>query len=283
VNGLAYAWNVVKASFVARAQELGVFYDRRFDCAAAPPGGSIYVLKDAFDSSHTAALARVEPGARVLDLGCGSGKMGALLRRRNGCTVTGVDKAPPAADLLDAFVLHDLGDGPPDMGPDLGYEAFDYLLLLDVIEHLPSPERFIDQLRARLKFCPHVTIVVSTPNVGFFITRFMLLLGQFNYGKRGILDLTHARLFTFASLRRLFGQGGFEVIESRGVPAPYPLALGPGRLARILIAANRVLIRPLRALFAYQIFMVVRPRRSLELLLQTAQHHSAMTARTDAG
>ena len=213
VNGLAYAWNVVKASLVARAQELGLFYDRRFDCAPAPPDGSNYTLKVDFDSSHTAALARVEPGARVLDLGCGSGKMGALLRRHSGCTVTGVDRAPPAAGLLDGFVLHDLGDGPPDVD----YEAFDYVLLLDVIEHLPSPERFIDQLRARLKFCPHVTIVVSTANIGFFITRLMLLLGQFNYGKRGILDLTHTRLFTFASLRRLFEQGGFEVIESAGV------------------------------------------------------------------
>jgi hypothetical protein len=38
----------------------------------------------------------------------------------------------------------------------------------------------------------------------------------------------------------------------------------------------------LRALFSYQIVMVVRPRRSLELLLQTAQRHSAMTGRQDA-
>ena len=51
----------------------------------------------------------------------------------------------------------------------------------------------------------------------------MLLLGQFNYGKRGILDLTHTRLFTFASFRRLFEQGGFRVVDSarhsRAVPA----------------------------------------------------------------
>ena len=39
----------------------------------------------------------------------------------------------------------------------------------------------------------------------------MLLFGQFNYGKRGILDLTHTRLFTFESFRRLFEQGGFRV------------------------------------------------------------------------
>jgi glycosyltransferase involved in cell wall biosynthesis/2-polyprenyl-3-methyl-5-hydroxy-6-metoxy-1,4-benzoquinol methylase len=276
VNGLAYAWSVVKAASTARAQEIGIFYDRRFDCAPAPPDGSIYALKADFDSTHTAALARIGRGARVLDLGCGNGQMGALLRRRSGCTVTGVDKAPVEADVLDAFVRHDLGTGPPDVR----YEDFDYVLLLDMIEHLPSPERFIDQLRAKLKFGPQVTLIVSTGNIGFFVTRFMLLLGQFNYGKRGILDLTHTRLFTFASLRRLFEQGGFEVIERRGIPAPFPLALGPGRAAWVLLAANRLLIGLARSLFAYQIFMVVRPRRSLDLLLQTAQRQSA--ARSDA-
>src|ERR1039457_1113230 len=58
VSGVTYAWNVVKASSIARAQELGLFYDRRFDCEPTPPGGTIYALKDDFDSSHTAVLAR---------------------------------------------------------------------------------------------------------------------------------------------------------------------------------------------------------------------------------
>jgi glycosyltransferase involved in cell wall biosynthesis len=274
VNGLRYAWSVVKAALTARAQEMSFFYDRRFDCAPAPPDESFYALKADFDSPHTAVLARISRGARVLDLGCGSGQVGALLRRRNGCTVTGVDKAPVGADVLDAFVLHDLAAGPPD----IGYDDLDDVLLLDVIEHLASPELFIDQLRAKLKFSPHVTIIVSTGNVGFFITRFMLLFGQFNYGKRGILDLTHTRLFTFASLRRLFEQGGFTVIESRGIPAPFPLALGPGRAGRFLVAANRLLIGVARSLFSYQIFMVVRPQHSLDMLLRTAQHQSAVRA-----
>jgi hypothetical protein len=68
--------------------------------------------------------------------------------------------------------------------------------------------------------------VVSTGNVAFVVTRLMLPAGQFNYGKRGILDLTHTRLFTFASMRRLFEQQGFLVLETRGVPAPFPMALG---------------------------------------------------------
>ena len=74
--------------------------------------------------------------------------------------------------------------------------------------------------------------MVSTGNVGFIVTRLLLLLGRFSYGRRGILDLTHTRLFTFKTLRRLFEQGGFDVVESRGVPAPFPLAVGGGELGR---------------------------------------------------
>ena len=53
--------------------------------------------------------------------------------------------------------------------------------------------------------------MLSTGNIGFFVTRLMLLFGQFNYGKRGILDMTHTRLFTFTSLRRLLEQSGFRI------------------------------------------------------------------------
>jgi hypothetical protein len=104
----------------------------------------------------------------------------------------------------------------------------------------------------------------------------VLLFGQFNYGKRGILDITHSRLFTFASLRTLFEQGGFRVIETRGLPAPFPLALGGGGLARTLLCLNRLLIRISKGLFSYQVFMVLQPCPSPEYLLRTAQAKSAV-------
>ena len=105
---------------------------------------------------------------------------------------------------------------------------YQYVLMLDVIEHLANPERFVEQLYGAAREAPEVRIMVSTGNVGFIVTRLLLLLGRFSYGRRGILDLTHTRLFTFKTLRRLFEQGGFDVVESRGVPAPFPLAVGGG-------------------------------------------------------
>ena len=115
-----------------------------------------------------------------------------------------------------------------------------------------------------------VKVLVSTGNVAFFVTRFALLLGWFNYGLRGILDLTHTRLFTFATLRRLFEQAGYRIDEVRGVPAPFALALGEGLVARAALAINKMLIRILPGLFSYQIFMVCSPLPSLAWLLARA-------------
>jgi hypothetical protein len=155
-------------------------------------------------------------------------------------------------------------------------EGFDFLLLLDIIEHLRSPEKFVYELHDAVKLLPNLKIVVSTANIGFIVTRFMLMIGQFNYGKRGILDMTHTRLFTFGSLRALFEQAGFRIIETRGIPAPFPLAVANRRLARLLIGLNRTLIRLSTGLFSYQAFAVIQPYPSLEYLLQRAEEQSAV-------
>jgi hypothetical protein len=143
-----------------------------------------------------------------------------------------------------------------------------------VIEHLNRPESFLEELRQRLSANPSIELLISTGNVGFFITRAMLVLGQFNYGPRGILDMTHTRLFTFASLRRALKQAGFDILETRGVPGPYPLAIGDNRISRMLLFLNRVLIRCSRGLFAYQIFIRAKPQPSLKSLLNQAESES---------
>ena len=65
--------------------------------------------------------------------------------------------------------------------------------------------------------------------------------------------MTHTRLFTFTSLRRLLEQSGFRIAEIRGVPGPFPLAMGGSRLSRMLVRMNNALIAVSRGLFSYQI------------------------------
>ncbi len=272
VNGIKYAINVLRAVLRAWLQDMSLFYDRRFDCA--PAGHSPYQQKLTYASPHKYALERVRPQSRVLDLGCAGGYMGAALKGAKQCCVTGVDMFPADESHLDKFYFHDLSDGPPD----LDFSHYDFTLMLDVIEHLPRPERFLDELRTKLAMNPEAELIISTGNVGFFVTRLMLLLGQFNYGKRGILDLTHTRLYTFASFRRALDQAGFVIIETRGMPAPYPLALGENWFSLLLVAVNQAFAFICRGLFAYQICMRARPRPSLETLLRAAREESRQRA-----
>ena len=265
VNGIRYAYDAVKASAMARMQDLGILYERKFD-VALPDEFSNYEPKMTYCSPHTLALARVPGQCRVADIGCASGYMARALDAK-GCRVTGVDQYTPLGRLpLERFVQHDLNDhrSPLDIG------AFDYILLLDVIEHLQSPEAFVESLRSSWKASTEARVIASTGNIAFFVTRLMLAAGLFRYGRRGILDLTHTRLFTFGTFRNLFEQAGYEIEEIRGVPAPYPLALGDGRLARMLLWINQALIRISKSLFSYQIFIVARPLPPLGWLLDRA-------------
>ena len=153
--------------------------------------------------------------------------------------------------------------------------GYDFVLLLDVIEHMAAPEAFLDRLRIKLSLNPKTELIISTANVAFVVTRLMLLLGFFNYSKRGILDLTHTRLFTRASLRSALDQAGFVVSETRAVPVPFPCALGESGMSHWLLAANEFLIRLLPGLFGYQIIARATARPTVTSLLRTAYEESS--------
>lgn len=265
VNGLKYAKDVVLTTIASRLHRLNIFYDRKFDVAGAT--NTFYELKLGYASSHSMALDAVPSGSRVLDIGCGPGSFDELLARK-GCRVTGVDQFPPARpQAFEEFVLWN-ESGP---FPDVALWQYDYVLLLDLIEHLKNPEVFLDRLREAARTLEHrPKFVVTSGNVVFAIVRLQALLGNFNYGKRGILDLTHTRLYTFTSLQRLFEQCGFNVEQVEGIPAPFPKALGFNAVSRALLRLNQLLIRLSRGLFAYQIFLVATPGPSVDALLDAS-------------
>ena len=274
VNGMKYASDVVRASTVARLQSFNLVHRRNFDVRPDSKRNAYYTPKLNFESPHSLALAGLKAGQTVLDIGCAGGYLARRIKAA-GCRAIGIDKYPPLdPGSLDEFILHDLDEPPfPRKLDDV-----DLVLLLDVIEHLRSPESFAAALREAAVPGRSVRVVVSTGNVGFVVPRLMLLFGQFNYGKRGILDLTHTRLFTFASLQRLFEESGFAVESVRGIPAPVPLVVRNGVIARLLLRFNSLLIGISRTLFAYQIYMTVRPLPTLETLLSASHDHTRARA-----
>jgi SAM-dependent methyltransferase len=262
VNGIGYAWNVMVATLRWKIGGLGLLTDAKYERRSA---GELYEPKLDFPSTHSWVADAVPSGTAVLDIGCAGGHVSRALHEK-GCRMIGIDCEEPA-DLtcFARFLRQDLDGGLPDP-----QEHLDYVLALDVIEHLKTPDRLLREIHLLASRSRNLRLVISTGNVAFFLIRLMLLLGQFNYGPRGILDATHTRLFTFGSLRRMLADNAFAVERVVGIPAPLPLALGRTRLARVLLWINGALIRLSKGLFAYQMLMVCRPVPAADWLLGDA-------------
>ena len=259
VNGLRYARDICKATVKARLCGLHLFYDRKFDVDPRPTEHSD---KLNFLSSQTFAVEACPAESRVLQLGLGHSNVAAELERR-GCRVTAIDFA---ANEIAAESASGAKPVAPTPGVPSGVGGFDNILLMDLVEHLHDPEAFMDSLRRQMEGS-RPEVVVTAANVAFFVTRLMLFFGQFNYSRKGILGLGHRRLFTFRSLRALLEQAGYQIVEERGVPAPFPLALGRNRWSAALLKLNQLLLRFSRGLFAYQICLRARPLPMSQYLL----------------
>ncbi len=276
VNGLAYAWNVMRAMLRARFHEMNLLYDRKFDVG---PVEETYDLKLGFPSSHTMAIASAKPGAKILDMGCGRGYVAQELAKSGG-SVVGIDQYVPdqSPESPVKFCRWDLD---ADHFP-VDLSEFDQIFMLDIIEHLKDPEIFMEKIReaaARKRS----ELIITTANVGFFVTRMMLLFGHFNYGRKGILDRTHTRLFTFNSLRELLEQAGYRVLEMRGIPAPYPRAIGFNWISRAFLALNEMLMHVSRGFFAYQIYVRAQAQPTVPNLLAETMDASDELRKKTAG
>lgn len=264
VNGIRYAFRIIKSCIQSRLNRLGLYYQPKFDYYQDT--NAHYQSKFGYPSSQQFALDNVRPQSTVIDIGCGPGFMAEKLKEKNVKTVSIDLKIQPQVKE-NSFKCIEVDIEKYDFKDDFG--KVDYLLLLDILEHLKSLEQFLRIVRQRFsKDSP--TIIVTTGNVAFLPVRLSLFWGSFNYGKRGILDLDHSRLFTFYSLVKTLENQGYEVIKKQGIPAPFPVAIGSGKLAGLLLWINKVLILLSKTLFSYQIAVVAKPLPTLEYLLDDA-------------
>jgi glycosyltransferase involved in cell wall biosynthesis len=281
VNGWKYALDVVRATLRYRLHTLGMHCSLKFrNLSSDRYGNKVWVPY----SSHAMALDRVRQAhpKTLFDIGCGSGHV-ARECEKVGVQVTGLDAQKPLPNSMGRFIEWDLERGFPPIDP----LHFDMLLMLDVIEHLAFPEDFLLSLR---QACGSITekstmpvLVLTTPNVAFIGVRLNLLLGRFTYGERGILDITHKRLFTKKSLLSSLDECGYDLIEVKGVGVPFGAVFG-GRFGALCGRVANALARLWPSLFAFQILAVCRPRPSVKQLLLSAGTKTLqpMSDQTDA-
>ncbi len=114
----------------------------------------------------------VEPGARVLDVGCSDGTLLELLARERGVTGRGMELSQ---DGVNACVARGLsvvrGDADRDLA-DYPDASFDYVILSKTIQAVRRPPAVLQQLM-RIG----ARAIVSFPNMGHWRQRARLILG----------------------------------------------------------------------------------------------------------
>ena len=257
VNGMAYAVNCLKAVAKSRLGQAGLYYEPKFDVGAFDDTG--YRVKQADNTLHHEILSREwPPDWRVADLGASRGVFSAQLAKKVAHVTSADVERPTEAGAAEAIAL-DL-DG--DFDSVLGRHQYDAVLVLDVLEHLKRPEDGVRKIAEILK--PGGTLYASTGNIAFLVMRLSLFLGQFNYGKRGILDLTHTRLFTIYSFKKLLTNGGFVIKEVHGFGPPIRDMIGASGALRAADTTSGLLARLWPRMFAFSFLIVAEKADELE-------------------
>lgn len=161
-------------------------------------------------SPHVIVPQLIESKSAVLDVGCNSGTLGKILTIKN-CAVDGIDINPKLLKKAKKYYhhtyLHDLSQPKLNIPTNLKYN---YIVLMDILEHLPRPDLVLISLKKHLK--PNGKIIVSLPNIARVEIRFQLLLGRFNYSG-GIMGPDHLRFFTKHSAINMFHQCQLKILK----------------------------------------------------------------------
>lgn len=154
----------------------------------------------------------IPEGARVLDVGCGTGSVSIQIIQNCKASLVGVEPDGTRAgrarergvDVHEARLT-------PELIAELG--AFDVVMFADVLEHLPNPLSLLALAKTALG--PNGRVVVSVPNVAHWSVRWELLRGRFVYRDSGIMDATHLRWFTESGIRLLLESAQLRVERVR--------------------------------------------------------------------
>jgi GT2 family glycosyltransferase/2-polyprenyl-3-methyl-5-hydroxy-6-metoxy-1,4-benzoquinol methylase/tetratricopeptide (TPR) repeat protein len=162
-----------------------------------------------FDRSDVAEMVPIESKS-ILDVGCGGGRLGESLKKRQNCHVVGIEQSPDAANVarlrLDKVLTVSI-----DQADETLFQRFEFdcIIFADVLEHLRDPRAVLEKCRQWLSSTG--SLVISVPNSQHHSVVRALANGNWTYEHAGLLDADHVRCFTRAELEKLLFRSGFEI------------------------------------------------------------------------
>lgn len=150
------------------------------------------------------ALSIVKDDSLVLEVGPAVGTLTKQLKEIKGCSIDIVEIDEGSGKLAAYYARTScVGTKFGDLEKDCWFntlcsEKYDYIIILDVLEHLRDPERTLSLLKRLLK--GDGEILLSIPNIAHNSIIINLLQNRFVYTSVGLLDDTHVHFFTYESL-----------------------------------------------------------------------------------
>lgn len=179
---------------------------------------------------HERAIERlcrhVARGARVADVGCGQGAF-ALRMADCGYAVCGLDVVPASEQReVGAFAYHEVDLFDPaarEVFVRKHRASFEAVVLLEVIEHVRNPWETLAFARELL--IPGGVLLLSTPNITSFFSRFRFLTGgRFHQFEPTDLSYGHINPMTPFMVDTVLGETGFDLID-KGPGPPMPVVV----------------------------------------------------------
>jgi len=138
----------------------------------------------------------------ILDVGCGAGENAEALKATNPSRrIFGITMSPEEQALarphMDRCWVADIER---ELPAELEGKRFDAILFSHILEHLKQPASALARFTGYVKDGGYV--LISLPNILFYRQRITFLFGRFEYEKRGPMDATHLRFFTYRTAGR---------------------------------------------------------------------------------